>query len=93
MNQELIIRIITWVLIVFIAGFIGYFGKYLSKIIIAKIHKKPQQAQTVIHKHESAGKYRYKAEIEKQKAKVEKKRLKIDKKRLKALKKKSGKKR
>jgi len=76
MDQELVTEIIKWVLIVFIAGFIGYFGKYLSKIIIAKIHKKPQQAQTIIHHHESPGKYKYKAKIEKQKAKVEKKRLK-----------------
>ncbi|MFH1308052.1 MAG: hypothetical protein ABIH72_04325 [archaeon] len=86
MDQELIIEVLKWILIVFIAGFIGYFGKYLSKIIIAKIHKKPQQAQTIIHQHESSEKY--KAGIQKQKAKVEKKKIKLEKKKLKLLKKK-----
>jgi hypothetical protein len=76
MVDVLVYEILKWVLVVFVAGFIGYFGKYLSKIIIAKFSKKKKQeaAQTIIHKHESAGKY--KAKIAKQKAKLEKKRLK-----------------
>ena len=89
MDQELILEIIKWVLIVFVAGFIGYFGKYLSKIIIAKFgKKKKQEPQTIVHQYESPEKYKSKAEIEKQKAKIEKKKLKIEKKRIKALKKK-----
>lgn len=90
MDRQLAIEILKWALIVFAAGFIGYFGKHLGGIIIAKFSKKKkQEPQTIIHQHESSGKYKYKAEIEKQKAKVEKKKLKIEKKGLKALKKKS----
>lgn len=84
------IDVLTWVFIVFVAGFIGYFGRHLAKRIIAKFSKKKEQkpSQTIIHQHESPEKYKFKAEIEKQKAKIEKKKLKIEKKRLKALKKK-----
>ena len=79
MNQETIITIIKWILVVFIAGFIGYFGRYLSMIIINKFKKKKQEeAKTIIHHHESPEKY---------KAKIEKKRLKLENKKLKALKK------
>ena len=88
MDNELIIKILTWVLIIFVAGFIGYFGRHLSKIIIAKFSKKKEPVQTIIHQHESPEKYKSKAEIEKQRAKIEKKKLKLEKKRLKALKKK-----
>lgn len=80
MNNELVIEILRWVGIVFVAGFIGYFGRYLSKIIINKFRKKEPEAKTVIHQYESPEKY---------KAKVEKEKLKLEKKRLKALKKKS----
>jgi hypothetical protein len=86
MDQALVIEILKWVLIVFVAGFIGYFGKHLGKIIISKFNKKKGPVQTIIHQHESPAKY--KAEAEKQKAKLEKKKLKIEKKKLKALKKK-----
>ncbi len=80
MDNELILEIIKWVLIVFVAGFIGYFGKHLSKLILAKFSKKQKQetAKTIIHQHESPEKY---------KAKIEKEKLKLEKKRLKALKK------
>jgi hypothetical protein len=30
--------VLTWVAVVFAAGFIGYFGRYLGKLIIEKIH-------------------------------------------------------
>ena len=87
MDEALVIEIIKWILIVFIAGFIGYFGRHLGKILIAKFGKKQkqEQAQTIIHKHESAEKY--KAEAIKARAKLEKKKLKLEKKRLKTLKK------
>ena len=43
MEDEMIIEIIKWVMIVFIAGFIGYFGKHLGKNIIARFSKKQKQ--------------------------------------------------
>ncbi len=43
MDQSLIFTAIKWTLIVFLAGFIGYFGKYLGKILITKLHEKRGQ--------------------------------------------------
>ena len=79
-----------WVLIVFAAGFIGYFGRYLSMLILERIHKKEkkeideevdrylkekQQPQpTNEASSEAAEKYKYK--LEKKRLKAEKKRLK-----------------
>jgi len=39
MDSSPILTAIKWTLIVFLAGFIGYFGKYLGKILIAKFHE------------------------------------------------------
>jgi hypothetical protein len=52
-----------------LAGFIGYFGKYLSKIIISKFRKQEPERKTIIHKYESPEKYG---------AKVDKKKSKLD---------------
>lgn len=86
MSQELIIGIIKWTLIVFIAGFIGYFGKRLAKVIIDRSRKKEPEAKKIIHQYESPEKYT--AQKEKYKAKLEKKKLKLEKKKLKGFKKK-----
>jgi hypothetical protein len=42
MKTATILTILKWVSLVFIAGFIGYFGKYLSKLIIARFSKKKE---------------------------------------------------
>ena len=34
------LEILKWVGLVFAAGFIGYFGRYLSMLILDRIHKK-----------------------------------------------------
>ena len=74
-----IIEILKWIAVVFAAGFIGYFGKYLSKLIISKLHKKKE---VVIHlPYDKESKYKYK--LEKEKLKLEKKKLKLEKKKLK----------
>ncbi len=39
-GDNLALEILKWVGIVFAAGFIGYFGRYLSMLIVARIHKK-----------------------------------------------------
>ena len=82
------VQILTWVGIVFAAGFIGYFGRYLSMLIIDKVHKKRAQespaaksieiAQPPPQTPESA-----RREIEEQRAKVEKKKAKAEAKRIK----------
>lgn len=40
--MDTILEILKWVAVVFLAGFIGYFGKYLGKIIMAKFSKKKE---------------------------------------------------
>ena len=68
-------EILKWVGIVFLAGFIGYFGRYLSKLVIANLRKEPKQTvkpRTVASKTPS--KYEYK--LEKKRLKLEKKKLK-----------------
>ena len=39
------LEILKWVLIVFIAGFIGYFGKHLGAWIISKFRKNNAKKQ------------------------------------------------
>ena len=76
MANELIFEIIKWTLIVFVAGFIGYFGKHLGKMITGSFSKKKPE-QTAVHS-ESFDKNQTK--IEKKKLKLEKKKLKLKKK-------------
>ena len=66
---------LKWVLVVLVAGFIGYFGKYLAMIIIRRIRKEKPETNVVI-KTESD-------EAEKLTYKLEKKRLKLEEKKLK----------
>ncbi len=79
MEPELIQQILFWAAVVFIAGFIGYFGKYLSKLILGKIHKKGPYGSKESAKPMSKREYDY--NIEKQKLKMEKKRMKAEEKR------------
>jgi hypothetical protein len=71
---------LLWAIVIFIAGFIGYFGKYLSKLILGRIHKSGPEGK----KESSAGRNKTKEEMEYD---LEKKRLKLEKKRIKAEKK------
>ncbi|MDP7179707.1 MAG: hypothetical protein QF824_00355 [Candidatus Woesearchaeota archaeon] len=63
-------EILKWVFIVFVAGFIGYFGRYLSKWVIGLFRGKKADSGTVVNHRD--GDYK----IEKKKLKLEKKRLK-----------------
>ncbi|MFO7966865.1 MAG: hypothetical protein R6U44_04625 [Archaeoglobaceae archaeon] len=45
MDSSQILEIVKWIVIVFIAGFIGYFGKHLSKIIIAFFHQEKEKGK------------------------------------------------
>jgi len=76
MNWENIQGIFKWVFLVFLAGFIGYFGKYLGQRLISRFSKKKA------HKDELLPTDKRKAAIpppmsnEKTLQKIEKKRLK-----------------
>lgn len=78
LDPEIMQQVLFWAAVVFIAGFIGYFGKYLSKIILGKVHKKGPHGPK---KDQPASKEDYKYKIEKQKLKLEKKRMKMEDKR------------
>jgi len=66
--------ILKWVGIVLAAGFVGYFGRYLAKIIIERVHRKKEQetAAAASPPAPEAGQL----EVAKQKAKLAKKRAK-----------------
>ena len=77
MEESTFITILKWIGLVFAAGFIGYFGKYLSKIIIAKFHKQKKSTDITPPVNDSLSKK------EKLDYKIEKKKLKLEKKKLK----------
>jgi|GEM_PF-2917155 len=77
MDPESLIIAIKWTLVVFIAGFVGYFGRYLGKILIAKLHERRRRlAERKIVED---------LELEKERIKLEKKKLKLEKKKKKLL--------
>jgi hypothetical protein len=65
--------VLKWVALIFVAGFIGYFGKYLAKILIGRLYKSRVERYSVAQP----------AEDNKRTSdyKVEKKRLKLEMKR------------
>lgn len=79
-----VVEVLKWVGIVFAAGFVGYFGRYLSKIVIAKAHKPKTGTASVTQtdKQVSSGQT---DELEKARLKLEKKKLKLEKKRTKGV--------
>ncbi len=64
-------EILKWAVVVFAAGFVGYFGKHLSKWIISLFGKKEKASKS--QPSDAALKAKYKA---KYKYKLEKQRLK-----------------
>ena len=67
--------VLKWAALVFAAGFVGYFGKYLGKLVIKRLHKPKAEGAAML---QPAGnmKSRYDYKLEKKRVKVEKKRLK-----------------
>jgi len=67
--------ILKWTLVVFAAGFVGYFGKYLSKLLIERFRRGKAQGISVLQPAETkTSQYDYKSE--KKRLKVEKKKAK-----------------
>ena len=76
------LEILKWVGLVFAAGFVGYFGRYLSMLIIDRIRrKKAEQASTMQPAKELPPTQDSRAE--EARLKLEKKRIKLEKKKAK----------
>ena len=78
MDWDTVISILKWVGLVFVAGLIGYFGKYLGQRIIARFAAKKPDNNIDKSKETSSLPAQ-----EKQDYKLEKKRLKLEKKKFK----------
>ena len=77
--SEQVIEAFKWVGIVFLAGFIGYFGRHLSKMLIERLRrKKPDTSSEAKIKQEQP--LDISADHEKDRLKLEKKRIKAQKK-------------
>ena len=86
-GDNLALEILKWVGIVLAAGFIGYFGRYLAMLIIARMRRKkqslisPTDAASEASVRQEITPEVARLEIEKQKARVEKKKAKAEAKR------------
>ena len=47
-SRDLTLEILKWIGLAFAAGFIGYFGRYLSMAIIEKLKKRKQSTSTTV---------------------------------------------
>ena len=72
--------VIMWVAGVFVAGFIGYFGKYLGKILMERIHARRLEGMAERPSDPNEMKEKEEYDAEKQRLKLEKKRMKLIKK-------------
>jgi hypothetical protein len=73
--NEPIIRVVKWASVVLVAGFIGYFGRYLAMMIIKRMRKEPPEMNSVI-KSESDKTTKNTYKLEKKRLKLEKKKSK-----------------
>jgi hypothetical protein len=63
--------VFKWVALVFVAGFIGYFGKYLAQFLIGRFHKRNVERSSVARPPEGTqNKSDYKAEKKKLKLEI-----------------------
>ena len=85
-GDNLLLEILKWVGIVFAAGFIGYFGRYLGMLIIERMRKRrPQQTLTAEYPEEIPSSQdnmleESKLKLEKKKTKAEAKKAKKERK-------------
>ncbi|MFC2001940.1 hypothetical protein ACFLUZ_05515, partial [Chloroflexota bacterium] len=81
------LEILKWVGIVFVAGFVGYFGRYLGMLLIEKMHRR-KLAPAVTTESAKETPVSRDAALEASRLKLEKKRAKAEAKRAKKEKKK-----
>jgi hypothetical protein len=81
-NNYLLFEVLKWIGVVFAAGFIGYFGRYIAILLIDRIKKKPDSSKTTLHAQtddshasENSSKKEY-LKSDKKQAKLESKRTK-----------------
>ena len=48
-NNNLLLEVLKWIGLVFAAGFIGYFGRYIALLLIERTRKKSDSAETTHH--------------------------------------------
>ena len=85
-SNNIALEIFKWIGIVFAAGFIGYFGRYLSILIIERVRKKrTEQLPAAKSVEASTGEAPLSQvdQVEIERLKLEKKRLKLEKKKAK----------
>ena len=49
-NNNLLLEVLKWIGLVFAAGFIGYFGRYIAILLIERSKKKPDALEPTPHK-------------------------------------------
>ena len=76
MDWESVWPIMKWVVLVFLAGFIGYFGRHLSQTLIARMRKRKKEEIATSTSAAPSTPQDRELQVQKQKAKLEKKRLK-----------------
>ncbi len=77
--EEVTLTILKWFFIVFVAGFIGYFGRYLSKLILGRLHKKGPHGRHARPAFHEVVKAEQEYKLQKKKLKLQKKKTKIEK--------------
>ena len=77
------LEVLEWIGIVFAAGFVGYFGRYLGKLLIQRMNRKRKPPPDTSDKTTAA--IEKPTEHDDKDFKLEKKRLKLEKKRAKKL--------
>jgi hypothetical protein len=76
-----LVDVLFWIIVVFVAGFIGYFGRHLSKMIIRRFsRKKTEQPKSEAQKSPRQLKTEMDYKLQKKRLKLEKKKLKLKKK-------------
>lgn len=74
--SESVAEALKWVIVVLVAGFIGYFGRYLAMILIRKMGKEKSETRNGIIKERSDKAEKSKYKLEKKRSKLEVKKLK-----------------
>jgi hypothetical protein len=84
LGDSLLANIFIWVGVVFAAGFIGYFGRYLSILLIERIRRKRQHSAPTMEQSQElpVGQEPFlvqsQLELERKQAKLEKKQAKLE---------------
>ncbi|MGD2247901.1 MAG: hypothetical protein PVF58_05805 [Candidatus Methanofastidiosia archaeon] len=69
--DEPVIYVLKWIVVVLVAGFIGYIGRYLAMLLLKKFRKEPSE-QTITKTEDKSDKYKYKTEKKRLKAELKK---------------------